>query len=134
MPLSRESLYRGQWNETLAEYTSGWGLERNEADELRKRWSAGYASLGADQDRPILEMGSYSAPHWKVNEAISYHKGALIMLELEDRIGLEAMKKALAAFTGRRKGRPSSWRHLLEAFEEVCGGEASSWLKERLST
>ncbi len=79
-------------------------------------------------------MGSYSAPHWKVNEAISYHKGALIMLELEGMIGLVAMKEALAAFTERRKGKPSSWSHLLETFKEVCGDEASHWLKERLTT
>jgi aminopeptidase N len=82
----------------------------------------------------MLEIGSYSAPHWKVNEAISYHKEALIMLELEAKISLDAMKKALAAFTERRKGKPSSWRHLLEAFEGVCGDEASSWLREQLST
>ena len=133
VPPSRESLYRGQWNETLAEYTSSWGLEPNEADELRRKWADGYASLEADLDRPLLEMGSFSAPHWKVNEAISYHKGALIMLELEGMIGLVVMKEVLAAFTERRRGKPSSWSHLLGAFGEVCGDEVSSWLKERLS-
>ncbi len=134
VPNSRESLYRGQWSETLAEYTSTWGLEQAEADELRERWSAGYASLEAGLDRPILEIGSYSAPHWKVNEAITYHKGALVMLELEGMIGIGCVKEVLAAFTDRRKGKPSSWRHLLEAFGGVCGDEASSWLRERLST
>jgi len=134
VPPTRESLYRGQWNETLAEYTSSWGLEQGDADELRRRWADGYAALEADLDKPLLEIGSYSAPHWKVNEAITYHKGALIMLELEDMIGLDVMKKALAVIMERRKGKPSSWSHLVEVFEDVCGIEVSSWLNERLST
>jgi aminopeptidase N len=69
-----------------------------------------------------------------VNEAITYHKGALIMLELEGMIGPDAMKEALIVFAKKRKGKPSSWNNLLEVFAEVCGADVSLWLKDKIST
>jgi aminopeptidase N len=133
VPLARESLFRGQWNETLAEYTSVWGLEKDEAEALQRKWSDGYASLESEKDKPLLEVGSYSA-HWKLNEAITYHKGALIMQELDVLIGLDSMKDALAVFSEERKGKASSWDNICEAFEGVCGAKVSRWLREKIST
>jgi hypothetical protein len=70
VPFTRESLFRDQWNETLAEYTSVWGLEKGNAEALQRKWSDGYAALEAEKDKPLLEIWAYSA-HWKVNEAIT---------------------------------------------------------------
>jgi len=133
VPTSHEALFKGQWNETLAEYTSSWALEQDEAERLRKRWSLGYASLDEESDTPMLEIGSYSAPHWKINEAITYHKGALLMVSLEDLVGLVSVKEALYTFVEKRSGKPSTWEHLLNAIKETCGIAAVQWLKKWLS-
>lgn len=130
---SQESLYKGQWNETLAEYTSSWAVDSEEAWKLRRKWSVGYASLEDESDRPILEIGSYSAQHWKVNEAISYFKGALMMVAFEDLVGLDTVKKALDIFIERRRGKPSSWEDILEVIKDLCGIGHASWLEEWLS-
>jgi hypothetical protein len=132
VPSKHESLHRGQWNETLAEYTSSWALEPDEALALRRRWSQNYASLDESSDRPILQIGSYTS-HWKINEAITYHKGALLMTSLEDRIGPDALIKALETFVSRRGGKPSSWEDLLSAIGEQSDAGTITWLREWLS-
>jgi len=132
VPSRHESLHRGQWNETLAEYTSSWALEPDEALALRRRWSQNYASLDESSDRPILQIGSYTS-HWKVNEAITYHKGALLMTSLEDRIGPEALMKALATFVRTREGKPSGWEDLLNAIGEQSDADTITWLRDWLS-
>ena len=132
IPVSHDSLYKGQWNETLAEYTSSWILETDEAYQLRKKWSQNYASIEDGSDISILEIGSYSA-HWKINEAITYHKGALLMALLEDRVGLVSIKKVLNLFIEKRTGKPSSWEHFLDELKKHCGKETSDWFREWLS-
>lgn len=132
VPTKHESLHRGQWNETLAEYTSSWALEAEEALALRRRWSQNYASLDESSDRPILQIGSYTS-HWKINEAITYHKGALLMTSLEDRIGPDALKKALGTFVRRRAGKPSGWEDLLSMIEEQSDADTVRWLRDWLS-
>jgi hypothetical protein len=108
-------------------------LEKAEGEALYRKWLAGYSALETKKDKPLIEIGSYSS-HWKVNEAVTYHKGALIMSELEDMIGHDSMREALMFFVEKRKGKPSSWCNLVEAFEEVCGLEVSLWLKDKIST
>jgi hypothetical protein len=132
VPSKHESLHRGQWNETLAEYTSSWALEPDEALALRRRWSQNYASLDESSDRPILQIGSYTS-HWKINEAITYHKGALLMTSLEDRIGPDALMKALATFVRRQAGKPSGWEDLLSAIGEQSDADTITWLRDWLS-
>jgi hypothetical protein len=133
VPPSQESLHKGQWNETLAEYTSIWVLDSEEAWKLRRKWSMGYASLEDEKDRPILEIGSYSAPHWSVNEAINYFKGALMMVAFEDLVGLDTVKKTLDVFIERRREKPSSWEDILKVVKDFCGVNPASWLEEWLS-
>jgi hypothetical protein len=132
VPASHESLHNGQWNETLAEYTSSWALEAEEALALRRRWSYNYASLDESLDRPMLQVGSYTS-HWKINEAITYHKGALLITLLEDRIGTSLLKEALKTFVRRRAGKPSGWEHLLSAIGEHVGEDTVRWLRYWLS-
>jgi aminopeptidase N len=132
VPASHESVHRGQWNETLAEYTSSCALEAEDALALRKKWSQNYASLDESSDKPMLQIGSYTS-HWKINEAITYHKGALLMTSLEDRIGPASLKKALGTFVKRRAGKPSGWEDLLSAIGEFGGADTVRWLRDWLS-
>lgn len=131
VPSKHESLHRGQWNETLAEYTSSWALEPDEALALRRRWSQNYASLDESSDRPILQIGSYTS-HWKINEAITYHKGALLMTSLEDRIGTDTLMKALGSFVRRRARKPSGWEDLMSAIGEQSDVDTVVWLGDWL--
>jgi hypothetical protein len=133
IPNAQEALYKGQWNETLAEYTSIFALEQCIASNLRKKWSLNYSSLDEEFDIPMLEIGSYSAPNWRINEAITYHKGALLMTSMEDRVGLSSVMEALNKFLENRKGKPSTWEHLLNAIMKTCGLETDNWLREWLT-
>jgi hypothetical protein len=133
VPYSHESLYRGQWNETLAEYSSIFALEKNIATETRKKWSINYARLDEEFDASLLEIGSYSTPNWRINEAITYHKGALLMTHLEDRVGLPSMIETLTKFIQDRKGKPSTWNHFINVLTETCGKETSEWFRKWLT-
>ena len=134
IPVSHEALFKGQWNETLAEYTSSWALNTNEAEKLRNKWSLGYASLDRKSESPILEIGSYSATNWKINEAVTYFKGALLLTSLEDRIGLDSIRRLLQYFINKRSGKPSTWEHLLRAIGEICGEETVLWIQNWLNS
>jgi hypothetical protein len=55
------------------------------------------------------------------------------MTSLEDRIGPDALMKALTTFVKRRAGKPSGWEDLLNAIGEESDAETVNWLRDWLS-
>ncbi|MBN2496594.1 MAG: hypothetical protein JXR96_18540 [Deltaproteobacteria bacterium] len=133
VPSAPEASSRGQWSETLAEYTCSLVLDEAKALEKRKSWSEGYARLPAKIEKPMMEVGTRSA-HWGLHHGVTYQRGALVMTALEDRLGREAMKKLLRAFIRERSGKQSTWRDFLACLTEESGREKAEWLLHWLET
>lgn len=133
VPGSYASLSRGQWNETLAEYVSSLVQTKEAAARQRAKWSKGYAGLPSRRDRAMLETGTLSA-NWGVHHRVTYQKGALVMVALEDRVGRERLLEAFRSFLRRRAGKPSGWEDLLDAVAACAGADAEEWLRHWLTT
>lgn len=106
----------GNWSEGLTTFMADYQFrrERDEAREIRGRWLRDYAALPAELDRPHRSFRGGNAGAARI---VGYHRGAMLWLMLEDRIGREAFVEGARALYREQLFRQADWDAVIEAFD-----------------
>ncbi|MCA9736876.1 MAG: hypothetical protein KC645_04575, partial [Gemmatimonadetes bacterium] len=80
----------------------------------------------ADGQPPVWTPAATERPP----HAVLYHKAPLALLDLEARIGADAMRRFVAFVFG---SRPATTQTVLDGLEEIAGRDARIWFAERLA-
>lgn len=124
---------RGNWCEALTTFMADYALAERSGDvaarEMRRRWLADFATLPADQARPLKD---FVARDHTASQVIGYNKGAMLFFMLRDEIGSAAFRAGLQRFWLNRKFHVASWRDLRNAFEAAAGRPLDAFFKQWL--
>lgn len=126
---------QGRWSEGLASYLSQWPLSKERARKMRWGWMVGYEQVPDHRDTPL--KGDTPAPQEdeELSGAIFYGKAALVLQELEGRVGTQKMRQILSLFVYQYRGRSVRWRELQQSLADVMGNEEARrfglWLEEK---
>jgi hypothetical protein len=112
----------GNWCEALTTFMADYAVAEEagegEARDMRRRWLADFATLSADQARPVEE---FVARDHAASQVIGYNKGAMLFLMLRDEIGSQAFRAGIQRFWGEQQFRVAAWSDLRAAFEAAAG-------------
>lgn len=118
------------WWEAVAEYVSTWPLDELSALEVRRGWADDYAESA---HRDLVAMAQRLPTAGAVRDVLSYDKGALLLIALEDRIGRDRVAAVLRRLIAERRGAVGSWLDVVAATQAVAGSSAARWLHGWLS-
>jgi hypothetical protein len=112
----------GNWAEglttLLADHDLVAGDDPAEARAMRERWLRDFASLSAADDVP---PSRFRARRHTRSQAVGYHKVAMTLLMLRDRIGADAFNDGLRRFWTTHRFQRATWTDLRRAFEAASG-------------
>ncbi|WP_290647995.1 M1 family aminopeptidase [Aquisalimonas sp.] len=122
---------RGNWSEGLTTYMADYRLdvERGRGRETRERWLRDYALLPADADRSLR---AFRSGNRGADRVVGYHRGAMLFLMLEERIGEGAFREAVAALWDRHRHRTAAWEDLAAAFSHAAGEDLGPFFTQWL--
>ncbi len=108
----------GNWCEPLASYCTNYMhnvIDGNmkKAREQRRNTCYGLSRLTADADKPLDRFGHQDGP----GRFIGYKKGTMVFAMLARKIGQDKAWRALKRLYTQRLGKPTTWRHIQQAFE-----------------
>jgi ABC-2 type transport system permease protein len=109
----------GMLSETLAMYSSMMVMERTYGREMVKKfydfnmemYLRGHSGGGAREERPLLYVGDQNH--------VYYHKGAVAMYVLKERIGEERINAALRSFLGKWRNAGPPYATSLDLYREL---------------
>lgn len=115
--------YRGgNWAEGLTSYTTNY-MRRvlegkpEEARAYRRDTTHSLSRLTPEQDKPLGSFGEEDG----AGRLIGYQKGAMVFVQLAQRLGEETVWRALARFYRDNKGKVAGWGEIQAAFEAEAG-------------
>jgi hypothetical protein len=99
------------------------------AREMRRRWIADFATLPAEQARPVKD---FVARDHAASQVIGYNKGAMLFLMLRDEIGSQAFRAGIQRFWVNQQFRVAAWSDLRDAFEVAAGRPLDAFFRQWL--
>jgi hypothetical protein len=126
---------QGRWSEGLASYLSQWPLAAERARLMRWGWIVGYEQVPAYRDFALQGDSPPPRADEDLAGAILYGKAALVLQELEGRVGIAKMRQILSLFVYQYRGRSVGWGELQQAVADVSGASEARrfgrWLQTR---
>ena len=124
---------RGNWSEALTTFMADYALAEESGEvaarEMRRRWLADFATLPAEQARPVKD---FVARDHAASQVIGYNKGAMLFLMLRDEIGSQAFRTAIQRFWVNQQFRVAAWSDLRDAFEVAAGRPLDAFFRQWL--
>jgi aminopeptidase N len=124
----------GNWAEGLTTFMADYAYAERDGDEkaheMRLRWLRDYASLPAEEDRPLT---SFHGRSHAASQVVGYHKAAALFVMLRDLIGRDAFAAGIRRFWSEHRFQAATWGDLQTAFEKASsrslGGFFQQWLE-----
>ena len=109
----------GNWAEGLTTFMADHRLaeERGEATTMRHRWLRDYNALPAAADRPLAD---FRGGNRGADRVVGYHRGAMLFLMLEDRIGADTFSDGASGLWHRHRYGSAGWEDLEAAFSAAA--------------
>lgn len=124
---------RGNWCEALTTFMADYALAEESGEvaerEMRRRWLADFATLPAEQARPVKD---FVARDHAAAQVIGYNKGTMLFLMLRDEIGSQAFRTAIQRFWVNQQFRVAAWSDLRDAFEAAAGRPLDAFFRQWL--
>jgi aminopeptidase N len=124
---------RGNWSEALTTFMADYALAEESGEvaarEMRRRWIADFATLPAEQARPVKD---FVARDHAASQVIGYNKGAMLFLMLRDEIGSQAFRAGIQRFWVNQQFRVAAWSDLRDAFEVATGRPLDAFFRQWL--
>ena len=124
---------RGNWSEALTTFMADYALAEETGEvaarEMRRRWLADFATLPAEQARPVKD---FVARDHAASQVIGYNKGAMLFLMLRDEIGSQAFRAGIQRFWVNQQFRVAAWSDLRDAFEVAAGRPLDAFFRQWL--
>jgi Aminopeptidase N len=124
---------RGNWSEALTTFMADYALAEESGEvaarEMRRRWLADFATLPAEQARPVKD---FVARDHAASQVIGYNKGAMLFLMLRDEIGSQAFRAGIQRFWVNQQFRVAAWSDLRDAFEVAAGRPLDAFFRQWL--
>lgn len=121
----------GNWAEGLTTLLADHDLaaeeDPGEARAMRERWLRDFASLSPADD---VAPNRFRAKRHTPSQAVGYHKVAMTLLMLRDRIGTDAFNDGLRRFWTGNRLRRANWTDLRRAFEAASGDSLDSFFAQ----
>ncbi len=127
----RATVAGGNWTEGLTTYMADHRLavEREEGREMRRRWLRDYAALPDDADRPL---NTFRSGNQGADRVVGYHRGAMLFLMLEDRMGGDAFRQGTRRLWQQHRHTTADWDDLLAAFSHATHEDLSPLFRQWL--
>ena len=123
----------GNWSEALTTFMADYALAEESGEgaarEMRRRWLADFATLPAEQARPVKD---FVARDHAASQVIGYNKGAMLFLMLRDEIGSQAFRAGIQRFWMNQQFRVAAWSDLRDAFEGAAERPLDAFFRQWL--
>lgn len=118
----RIDVSEGNWAEglttLLADHDLTAGDDPAEARAMRERWLRDFASLSAADD---IAPSQFRTKQHTPSQSVGYHKVAMALLMLRDRIGADRFNEGLRRFWTEHRLQSATWTDLRRAFAAASG-------------